>query len=151
MNKKLNIVTTAVIFTVLASAYATCYLNQVVLCIGNGDEVASSFKSCAPNTVTLSYAIYADENAYKWNVYSVTRGGFHTEDLNAISPVYCDGIVTDPNGNANQNPQNNYGFKSHYIDPCNGGTVSAVNDGSGSDPSFWVRFSSPYTTTATCN
>lgn len=149
MKNKINITLTVAILGILWSAYGTCYLNKVVLCVGNGDSAASFSKTCSGSgTVTFSYAVVADEAAYRFDVYSVTEGGLKTIDLNAANTYACDGISKNPNEFFSK-PDSGLGFLAHYIDPCNGTRITGLNQGGGTFP-FNVTFSSPFATSSAC-
>jgi hypothetical protein len=150
MKSKLNVILAVTILGILGSAYGTCYLNRVVLCVGNGNTAASFSKTCAGSgTVTFSYAVIADEAAYKFDAYSVTLGGLKTQDWNVVDAggFFCDGI--NENTIFNYYPANNAGFSAHYIDPCNGTRITGYNNGAVFP--FNITFSSVFATTATCN
>jgi len=149
MKRKLNMALTIAILGILGTAYGTCYLNKVVLCVGTGDSVASFSTTCSGSgTATFSYAVIADEGAWRFDVYSVTRGGLHTEDLNITkSGFYCDNSTSNPF--FNDTPYQNYGFNAHYIDPCSGSRVTNANAPGSASP-FNTTFSSPHATTVGC-
>ena len=124
MNKrKLNITMSLILVGLMSTAYATCYLQKVVLCLGSGDGVGS-FTSTCPGSPSYSanVPVYASENAYKWDVYSVTRGGYtsHAYSTAASDFNYC-------NRNSGQPDINNGTFSVWYRIPCNGVEVDTDN------------------------
>jgi hypothetical protein len=152
MKSKLRLMLSVTIVGLIGSAYATCYLPQVVVCLGLGDSPSGNFvKTCSGSgTVTYAYQIVADETAYRTDVYSVTRGGYDSHDIGGAG-YYCDGSSQD-SANFNTSPSS-VGFLAHYIDPCNGSRITGVNNASGSTP-FTVTFSSPsvvQTTSMACH
>jgi hypothetical protein len=108
MKRKLNILLAGLIVGLIGTAYATtCYLHQVVLCLGVGDVAAGTSANCG--SYTSSVNVYADVNAYKWGIHSVTRGGYNSTTYTG----YCD-------SNSNSPDSVNGIFEVYWFDPCSG-------------------------------
>ncbi len=137
MKKTLNLFAAVLILGLMGSAYAACYLQKVILCLGTGDDLGGTFTSGActtGDTVTTYNGLhaFANQNVYKWDVYSVTRGGFTTADANAGGQNYCS---TDANA-----PDAGSFYAVHYINPCTGGTENNTNPQFGQNPHIVITF-----------
>src|SRR6266404_9870827 len=116
MKNKLNIILALGLLCLGATGYATCYLNQVVSCFITGDLVQASYVHTGAGESSYYADVYADEPAWRYDRYSVTRGGKSAQTAN------------------------------NYVSPCTGGTYSgegpltARNDVHG----FQVHFYNPF-------
>lgn len=133
---KLNAALGAIVATLISTAYATCYLQGVVLCFEDSDTVSSDWcfgttytfgSTSSPSTGCSGYtaAVIADENAYRWDLMSASRGGKnHESSLDRTS--YCDGAST---GNGVLTGFNNYnqGFRCRWFNPNLGTQVTGMN------------------------
>jgi len=109
MTKHLKAALAAVALAGIASAYGTCYLLEVDVCILEGQSLTGTFSyPCGGSTTPISSSIFADENAYYWGRHSVTSGGKN------LSPAtsYCNIDSSNP-GTAG-------GFQIHFVNPCTG-------------------------------
>jgi hypothetical protein len=131
MKNKLNLCLALALLGMAVTAYSTCYLNQVVLCFKSGDRVAGSYAHAGGiDNNNSSYGsfytdVYADEDSWRYDRYSVTRGGRNTDKT---YNSYCVGTCT---GNAAAGPYTQgsdpNGFAVHYYNPALGANVSAYN------------------------
>lgn len=121
--------TTAIITT----AYATCYLNQVVCCVTGSTQLTSQTLYCSTGLLgsggTPFYPnIYADEDGYRFDTYAVGAGG--KVNSGGIT-TYCSGESQQPNSVANPGPPGNLvGFKVYFSDPCRNITATDVSGSS---------------------
>jgi len=126
MRNKLNIAILTGIVLLGASAYATCYLNGVVLCFKAGDSVNSAYAFTQSPGPSYTTGVNANENAYRFDSYSVTRGGRHTDQTYTS---YCDGVTHSvghgPNTDVNDGSA---GFQVYWYNPNVGSTVTGIND-----------------------
>lgn len=129
MKRKLNIILTLSLLALVGTAYATCYLNQVVLCFKAGDTVVGSYLytgGSGPNT-SFTTQVYADEDCWRYDLYSVTRGGRTLASAKSYLS-YCVGIngaVGAVGPNTHENDQT--GFEVYFYNPNVGSTVTGWN------------------------
>ena len=148
MKKKLNLILAVLVAGVVTTAYATCYLQGVVVAKASGDLVVAGgcivSYSCG-NTVTpssccsLTADVYANEYAYKYDLYSVTAGGRSSESLNSWLN-WCDGASLHGWAAQDYHGRAGGGFDIYYYDP-NLGTTAYGHNG---DPAFNAAYSAFY-------
>lgn len=143
MRNKVNISIMIGIVLLGASAYATCYLNAVVLCFKAGDSVNGSYAFTQSPGPSYTTAVYANENAYRYDSYSVSSGG-RTPNNNYTS--YCDGVTHGNDGPATTPNDGNAGFQVYWYNPNVGSTVTGFNDVTGAGP--WSNGIEFYSVTA---
>jgi hypothetical protein len=82
MNKPKRILNTIAVVALagfLSVAYGTCYLPKAILAIIPGDDLGSmAVYSCSAACPSSQEEVYANDDAWKWDVYSVTSGGVGT-------------------------------------------------------------------------
>jgi hypothetical protein len=117
MIKRINLLLVALTLTMIGTAYATCYLLQVVVCASNGQSVGTISVNCSGTVKTAD--LYASEDAYVFERYSVTYGGFPT----TTKSMYCDTAAEYPNTTTGVAAGS--GFDCYYVDPCNGSDATA--------------------------
>jgi hypothetical protein len=132
--KRIQVAIAVLIGGLVATAYGTCYLQQVVCCIQGGTDLGSA-TMCGGSTES----VVVDEDAWRFDTYSVTVGG-------ASSPVahtcYCDGsdivgnngeaFLAPPSGNAylyGTTPPLGGGFEVHYWQCMAGQNTTANSEG----------------------
>lgn len=150
MNKRINAIVCATIIGAMATAYGTCYLRQVMVCVGYGDNLGLHNTPGCMNSAT----IYADETAWRWDLYSVSRGG---RAGGSTESVYCDSISqsgTNPYFNPDAGSDASHfglGFKVFYTSACNGSDFTDINGPGYSQ--YWQVTTSyfPSGTASTCN
>jgi hypothetical protein len=129
MKNKLNLCLALALLGMVVTAYSTtCYLNQVVLCAKSGDKIVASYAHASGSSVCCTWLsfytdVYADEDSWRYDRYSVTRGGRVT-DQSFVS--YCVGTCTGGTGPYTQG-NDTFGFQAHYYNPAIGANVSAYN------------------------
>jgi hypothetical protein len=139
MKNKLNLCLALALLGMAVTAYSTCYLNQVVLCFKSGDLISTGSSGYwhASGTViggTETYGtfytdVYADEDSWRYDKYSVPRGGKTPAVPGNGYTSYCVGTCTGGAGGAGPYTQGNdpFGFQAHYYNPLIFSTISAYN------------------------
>jgi len=135
MKRKLNMLLALSLLGLTGAAYATtCYLNQVVLCFKNGDKVQGSYlhtgSSIGGGTASFYADIFAEESAWRYDKYSVTRGG---RTPNRSYTSFCVGFEA---GGADlfTQPAVNGGFHVTFWNPLTSHTDDGWNGSGGLSP-----------------
>jgi len=146
MNRKLNIILAAVVAGAVTTAYATCYLGNVIGCFSYTDLVAGSWcfgttytfgSTSNPSTGCSGFTanVYADENAYRYDLVSVSVGGKNMQPANTYTS-YCSGQST---GNGLHTFAGDTGsFEVYYLDANVGSEVTGWNGPSNVGTAFFV-------------
>ena len=122
MKKTINVLIATAVLGMLTAAYAVCYLEQVVLCFKAGDLVSSEFSLSVGACTSFTANVYAGENAYRIDTYSVTRGGNTQAAMNPASS--CD---KEANVGTELGGSNSGGFDVWYLNPCTGFAMTDTN------------------------
>lgn len=131
MRNKVNVLLAAVTLVLAGTAYGLCYLDQVVCCAISGDNLGNygsltlDLGGGSTTAISGSFTLYSDSSAYRFDTYSVSRGGFGETAFTS----YCDPIGTV----GNEYGANNHGagnWQCHYYNANNGATGTCYS----SDP-----------------
>ncbi len=147
MKLKINAIIAATILAMMGSAYGiTCYLEQIVNCVKTGDTLGTfvmSSGTCAGDTVKM----FADDYAWRFDIYSVTRGGLSGT---ATYTSLCDGFVNHgyPPGYGSRLGS---GFNVYYSGSCTSSTLSTTNPDPNGTRYYQVTTSYLPSTPTLCN
>jgi hypothetical protein len=138
MRSKLNIVLGVVAAGVITSAYAACYLQGDICLYANGQlveagacvESYSFVVQTSPyqtsSACSLTANVYADQNAYQYNIYSVTAGGMNSSGAQSYGPGWGDGGTFGWYNQYYPGVAGN-GFQIYYVNSPLGITATAIN------------------------
>ena len=152
MKKKINVLLALGLLGLAATAYSTCYLNQVVLCAKSGDKVAGSYMHTGNGEASYYTDVFADEDCWRYDKYSVTRGGRGAQTGNNYVSQ-CVGIATGGVGTSGGNGPMTYqadysGFRVKYWDSVVGQNRTAWNGGANTIPPSGAEMFDAYHVTA---
>ena len=163
----------------ISTAYATCYLQGTIVAFRPGNlvsaghwftETSAYTYNCGPGTVTCSISpnngnsgswsadVYAAENVYKYDIYSVTAAGMNSSTSTAYAwPTVGAGFAEA--GWYDQASPNNLGgdpgFIVEFFDQVTGSWFTDMNDGrtvNGQVGPYWQGTGHRLASTATsCN
>jgi len=125
MKNKIRILINVLTAISITAGYATCYLDQIVLCVSSGQNLGG-FSSSYKGTAITSTA-YANENAFRNDTYTVTTAGFNELSL---TPTYCEGIAESVSGTSQFAMDTSGYFQVYYFVSSLGADVDDYNPSS---------------------
>jgi hypothetical protein len=119
MRNKLNVVLAAIALSIVTTAYGLCYLEKIANCAKSGDNLGSVNNIILPSGASTGPAtLYASENAWMVNTYSVARGGYSETPFNSV----CDSTIPVTFSSEAGTASPGGGFLCHYVITGSGST-----------------------------